>query len=416
MVKACGSIDTFEVEAAATNLDWAKQTFSICLCRVYNYCMDCRFLQNGIAIDYSHTVKPCCIWQPTDQWREQNQFKNVNFVDWHQSNLVQNAIQQLAVGQWPNACGECQRIESNGRFDSMRGNGNHAYKNFEAGDITMEIRPGNTCNFACQTCWPEASSRVTQYQLRAGIIDSDTVVSERITDFDRLLPIVHRIKTVVLLGGEPFYDKNCLAFLAWANQNLTAELTIFTNGSSVDFDFVKNYKGKINLVFSLDAIGRAAEYIRFGTEWRTVASNYRKALKINTASVRVNVTCSIYNYSEIEDLFNFLLEESPAMVTFGEPMQSWMREGAVPDIFRKGIVDQLRRAQTTVAKMNLAQDQLDNGLNALESIINNFNTTAWSESDHSTWCTFTNKLDQAKQVFARDTVPILGQILDYKSG
>ena len=27
-------------------------------------------------------------------------------------------------------------------------------------DITLEIRPGNTCNFACQTCWPEASSRV----------------------------------------------------------------------------------------------------------------------------------------------------------------------------------------------------------------------------------------------------------------
>lgn len=57
----------------------------------------------------------------------------------------------LENDQWPAACTVCEKIEGQNRFDSMRYNGNQAYANYADNDITLEIRPRNTCNFACQT-------------------------------------------------------------------------------------------------------------------------------------------------------------------------------------------------------------------------------------------------------------------------
>ena len=96
-----------------------------------------------------------------------------------------------------------------------------------------------------------------------------------IDDFDFLLPVAKRIKNVVLLGGEPFYDKACLKFLSWAQDNLTANLMMFTNGSVVDLDFLQSYPGRITLVFSIDAVGPAAEYVRYGIVWEEFLKNYQ---------------------------------------------------------------------------------------------------------------------------------------------
>jgi ubiquitin C-terminal hydrolase len=49
----------------------------------------------------------------------------------------------------------------------MRLNGDAAYSHYAQDELVLEIRPGNTCNLACQTCWPQASSRVTDYYRKA---------------------------------------------------------------------------------------------------------------------------------------------------------------------------------------------------------------------------------------------------------
>ena len=155
----------------------------------------------------------------------------------------------------------------------MKHASNSAYKNYNVTDITLEIRPGNVCNFACQTCWPAASSRVTSFFQQAGF---DVTTPDRpkfgidgtanIVDYEFLDSIKDRIKDVVILGGEPFYDKSCLAFLDWAIKNLSANLTLFTNTSIIREDIISAYPGTLTIVSSLDAVGKPAEYIRFGTE------------------------------------------------------------------------------------------------------------------------------------------------------
>ena len=375
--------------------------------------MDCKFIHNGLAISYDHVVKPCCVWKVDSSWQQQNQLSTINLAGWHTSQSVINVQQSLAQDQWPTACGDCSRVESRGRSDSMRVNGNSAYAHYGANDITLEIRPGNTCNFACQTCWPAASSRVAQYHSQAGLIDIKSVNSKRITDFEFLLPIRHRIRDVVLLGGEPFYDKACREFLSWAQQNLSANLTMFTNGSMIDWDFLSNYQGQITLVFSIDAVGRAAEYVRMGTVWSDVWSNYQRAkTMVNT---RVNITTSVYNYHHLESLMELLAPEWPEVVSFGAPSSEYLLESTVPTELRGEIVDSLHRAVDLVKNANIESGQQHNAINALTSIASRLQTQPWNAAAHQQWCNFVQSMDQVKGIAAGDYCSTLNKLLTYQA-
>ena len=372
--------------------------------------MECKFIKHGIALSYDQIVKPCCAWQISDGWRENNNYQQINFATWHQSPQVIDIKRDLESNVWPKACGQCQRIESQGRADSMRGNGNNAYADYKDGDITLEIRPGATCNFACQTCWPEASSRVAQYHSQAGLIDIKNLDSQRMDDFDFLLPIADRIKDVVLLGGEPFYDKNCLKFLSWARQNLHSHLMLFTNGSVIDPDFLQNYPGRLTVIFSLDAIGRPAEYIRFGTVWSEVLENYLAVRAMPQINVRVNITCSVYNYMHLEPLIEWLSTDWPAVVSFGIPHQPYLTEQSVPTHLRPQILQSLQQA---INKLNLATipaDQKSNAVNALNSIQQNLQTVAFNPEQHNYLSKFMDDMDRVKQIVAKDYSDYLGAL------
>ena len=373
--------------------------------------MECKFIKHGIALQYDQVVKPCCEWRLDDAWREQNHFSQVDLSTWHQSPQVVKFAKQLEDNVWPTPCVKCSTMEGQGRADSIRGNGNQSYKNYQKDDITLEIRPGSVCNFACQTCWPEASSRVADYYSRAGLVDIKDVNSNSVNNFDFLLPVVHRIRDVVLLGGEPFYDKSCLKFLSWAQQNLSANIMMFTDGSRIDLDFIKSYPGRLTLIFSLDAVGRPAEYIRYGTDWAQVIENYQLVRTLPNVETRVNITCSIYNYYYIEELIEFLVQDWPAVVSFGLPNQDHFKESVVPSQHRKALIDSLDRAVGMINTADIESGQKSNAVNALSSIIQNLHTLPWSESEHKKLTNFIDQMDKVKQITMKDYCEQLSNIL-----
>jgi sulfatase maturation enzyme AslB (radical SAM superfamily) len=279
-------------------------------------------------------------------------------------------------------------------------------------DITMEIRPGSTCNFACQTCWPEASSRVAQYQAKAGLIDIKKIDSRSIDDFRFLEPIRERIKQVVLLGGEPFYDKSCLRFLDWARNNLQSKITLFTNGSNIDFRFVANYNRPLCIVFSLDAVGKPAEYIRFGTEWQRVHENFLALQNYSHVEVRVNITLSVYNYYYLLDLINLLCQRWPACVTFGQPRQSWLNESSLPNSCRPEVIDRLVACKHLIMKTAIEKSQKLNALNAIQCVIDNLETRRpYQHTDLEQFRSFVQKMDTAKGIDIGDYCDFLDGVL-----
>lgn len=373
--------------------------------------MECKFIKHGLAIGYDQIAKPCCHWKVDADWQQSHHIGRTELVSWHQHPDLINKNTQLSANQWPENCKECQQIESQGRGDSGRGNSNKAYSHYQDGDITLEIRPGSVCNFACQTCWPAASSRVAQYHDRAGLIDIKQLNSNRIDDFSFLMPVASRIRDVVLLGGEPFYDKSCRSFLTWAQEHLTANLTMFTNGSEIDFEFLANYKGQITLVFSLDAVGKPAEYVRFGTVWDQVLSNYQRAKTL--VNTRVNITCSIYNYSYIDSLIELLASDWPEVVSFGAPREEYLLTSSIPTELRPDIISKLTSSIELLSKTDIESGQKSNAINALTSIVNNLKTQPWNQKNHQQWCDFVTAMDTVKNLNIRNYCVDVAKILDY---
>ena len=365
--------------------------------------MQCKFLDHGLTIHYDHVVKPCCEWTQDPEWDRQNHISQVDLKNWHQSPQVIKIRQQLEQGTWPETCRLCAQVEQTGRQDSIRGNGNHAYADYTGKDITLEIRPGSVCNFACQTCWPEASSRVAQYHHQAGLINIKSLNAHSIDNFDFLLPVVDRIQNVVLLGGEPFYDPDCKKFLAWAEKNLQANMVMFTNGSHVDWDWVNNYSGKITLVFSIDAVGKPAEYVRFGTDWSVVHDNFIRAQQHAKIELRVNVTMSIYNYHLIEDLIDLLIQQWPAVVSFGQPRQPHFCESSVPEINRPELINSLERCVHKLWHAKIESGQQHNAVNAISALIDNFKKLPFDPECYNQIKQFIKSMDQVKRLNIADS-------------
>ena len=363
--------------------------------------MQCKFLDHGMAIGYDSVVKPCCVWQVDQNWKNSNHVTQVRLDQWNQSSPMIAIKNLLDQGIWPAQCNKCEHSELENR-GSIRGDGASAYADYGPDDITLEIRPGNVCNFACQTCWPEASTRVAQFHHQAGIIDIKTVNSNPIRKFDFLEPIAHRIKDLVLLGGEPFYDKDCLKFLQWATHNLTARIIMFTNGSAVDWEWVDSYPGKIVLVFSIDAVGRAAEYIRFGTEWPVVEQNLQKARNHPNVELRVNITLSAYNLNYINDVIELLTPNWPEVVSFGIPHQSHFKEVVIPIKHRRKIIVGLQSSVISIQQAEIELGQKSHAVNALTSIINNLQTQPWDYTLYKEFQKFVSDMDRVKHLQIRD--------------
>ena len=391
--------------------------------------MQCQFLKHGLAIDYNRLVRPCCSFHGNQIWRDQNQIQKVNLVTWHQKSQLVELRDQLSNDQWPSECHVCKELESQGRGDSMRLNAQSSYAHYQPEDITLEIRPGNVCNFACQTCWPEASSRVTDFYQRAGIDTTQdwtasdehsiTITQERHPlDLDKIATVLPRIKDIVILGGEPFYDPNCKKLLAWlVEQQCTANLLIFTNGSCIDREMLQNYPGKITLIFSIDAMGEAAEYIRFGTRWSEVCDNYLYSRSQPDINTRVNITVSAYNFHLVGKLVEWLAQDWPEVVSFGVAStvnNSWfMDESVLPLLSRAWIVEHLQNTLGYLDHADIEQYQRINAQNALSAIVDRLQDMPFDAIKYQRFVDFVAAMDRVKRTNFKQSMPVLAGILGY---
>lgn len=385
--------------------------------------MHCKFLDHGVAIGYQNIVRPCCSWQFDKTYKNNNSVQKVNFLTFHTNEELSRARAELQQDIWPTSCKYCQELESQGRQDSTRLNGNRSYDQYQGKDMVLEIRPGIVCNFACQTCSPAASSKVFHYYKAADILKSgtdnttkctivDDHYSESISDFNFLSTISKNLKTVILLGGEPFYDKHCMAFLNWWKTNTDAELIAFTNGSILDIDFLNNLQNKMILVFSLDAVDKQAEYIRFGTNWSTVKKNFQTAKTLANVEVRVNITTSVYNFIYLDKLIDLLLKDWPSVVSFGPATEDIFQTKVIPLDLRYIIVDKLNASIEKLTQSNVEEGQKWNAINALKSIVENLHNTKYSQTANNDFKNFVSKMDTVKKISISDYCP---EVLQYIS-
>lgn len=179
----------------------------------------------------------------------------------------------------------------------------------------LDISFGNTCNLDCVMCTPYYSSTWYQTYKNNDTLKNflDATKSIKITgskpkllnydQIDEILKITPYTRAVVIKGGEPLYDKRCFYFLEKLSVlNPDIKLNIVTNLTVLNIDLIKKFKN-INLVVSVDGIGKIYEWIR-GTSYTKVENNI-KILQENNIKFQIQPTLSVYNIEHMEYLYRY---------------------------------------------------------------------------------------------------------------
>ena len=271
------------------------------------------------------TVLPCCVGDYRQsmgnvQGSDINKvFNNDNFKE-----MRKNMLAGKRCGQ----CSACYRDEDAGN-SSFRKHSNEqfekhiddAVKNTNADGTLdsfqlryLDIRWSNICNFKCRSCGPlYSSSWATEHKQKnvytfAGGINNDDL-------YEQFLPHFDTIEEFYFAGGEPLLtDKHydILEYLIEHNRT-DVKLRYNTNMSVLKYkskNVLELWKKFSNVYIgaSLDSWGPRAEYIRHGTEWKTIENNLKK-IKDEAPHIHLqtNTVVSILNIKTLTQFIDYML-------------------------------------------------------------------------------------------------------------
>lgn len=266
---------------------------------------------------HDNTTGMCCVD------REKSKSTPEEFLN---SKELQNTKIEFLAGKSPTRCNTCWNWERQG-LQSIRQYYTRLYPECTAGiDIDtklpvkhMELRASNLCNLSCRMCSADNSIEIEREIEKNSYLKKwflNNTVDQKInnTNWQQVLEHVNTLKILVLTGGEPmlikeYYD---LLDLCVANgKNKDISLIIYTNGSVYNPKFIEKISQfdtvKINV--SIDAVGKTAEYQRYGIGWGTVKQNTIQFAKLDIKlGIHSTVTAySLLDFSALADFYKELL-------------------------------------------------------------------------------------------------------------
>lgn len=293
------------------------------------------------------------------------------------SEHVQTVKQKLMSGDLDLHCQQCQAGESNGT-----GNLRQIYKmvsssvgincakdwSTESVPEYAEFRLSNLCNFKCRMCGPSAShliaDEVEQHPELLNYYGKTNSVKmhsspEFINDIMLLIP---KLKRVQFTGGEPTLIPEVIEIMdvmvdQGHSQNISLHIT--TNVSTINpgfFERLTKFK-KSSISMSLDAVGQAAEYIRYGTKWNRVVNNVDSYIDLaktyDNIVLDVSVALTAYNVMVLDQLFEFLTTK-PAVETMTIMSDNWIfQPNCLRGNSRQKAIDSLSAALLLVPQLSL---------------------------------------------------------------
>jgi hypothetical protein len=179
--------------------------------------------------------------------------------------------------------------------------------------ISFEITLDNTCNLQCRMCGPLASSLIEKEYKKLDIIPKNKIIQEITLNVNDLLKI-KKIEKLYFTGGEPTINKQLYYFLEQCiEQNKTDFLLqINTNAHKLSNKFIelaKKFK-RIEIFVSVDAFGKANDYIRWRSQWNVINGNIKKLIN-QGITVSFTVSLSLYGIFSFYELMVFLDKEYP---------------------------------------------------------------------------------------------------------
>lgn len=275
----------------------------------------CPMPWSHMRIDQSGGARPCCVYEDT-VGNVIDQSINQLFHDQHYTHLRQKFLS----GGKASGCDHCWNLEDRGLISNRIMHMRFLKKDLltkyldDPKIISLDLAPGNTCNFKCRICNPTSSSLFAQeIQSITKSVPIKTInwAESNSKVMDEISDLIPSLTNIDMFGGEPFLIKPLHRLVKQAVDQGHAKhirLHYNSNGSIYPDHLVEHWKhfNHVDIHFSIDNVGTRFELERGGS-WQQVNSNIQKLVDLNLSNLKISImpTISIMNILYLDEVLTW---------------------------------------------------------------------------------------------------------------
>jgi radical SAM protein with 4Fe4S-binding SPASM domain len=279
----------------------------------------CPLPWSHLEVTNNGDIKPCCI----NSMVLGNISKN-NINDIFTGDNINHIREEMISGIKPQSCHKCWKTEDAGLTSNRIRHLKFYRKNFFGKYLhspkisSLDIKPGNLCNFKCRICSSEASSSHMKEQnsIRITPLTPSTWESNSSLLKNDIIDLQENLENLDFYGGEPFLVKPLTKVVKKLSKMPNAKnirLHYNTNGSVFPeflFDYFSKFK-EVNIMFSIDDIGKRFE-IQRGGSWKNVDENITKFCNLHMKNLDLGImpTINIMNCLYLDELMVWAEEKN----------------------------------------------------------------------------------------------------------
>lgn len=266
------------------------------------------------------TAKACCV-------------ANIPFGNINEQSLeeiwngepIQKLRDKFQKGERDKRCAQCYKLEAAGG-KSIRQETFEKFPNVKIEKtsprlpVYFDIRFSNVCNYRCRTCWHGASSKWFSDAKVLGNNIGEKAIIQNIHDFDLFLEktgkALLQAEEIYFAGGEPLATEEHYLLLEWLIKHQSTEIRLRynTNFSMLkfkNFDVLKLWENfsEVEILASIDGVGRLGEYIRKEMSWAIILENRKMIQKLPHVKFKIAPTISVFNIRHLPALYQQCVEQ-----------------------------------------------------------------------------------------------------------
>lgn len=277
---------------------------------------------------------PCCIAESCATEDGFGNARTQRLIEIVNGEKMNNLRLDMIKGVKNNECVKCYRQEEQGiksfrqMFnDEMKHRFDEAIEctNLDDGSLSefkmryFDIRFSNICNFKCRTCGSSFSTQWEQEDLKNNVWYAKVHPKNDNKEFlQDVIDQIEFMETAYFAGGEPLITEEHYILLEEMikRKRNNIKLRYNTNMSNLKFkdkDLIslwKNFTSGVDIYASIDHYGERAEYIRHGTNWGTVETNFKTAKSLDFVSIQMNTVLSVFNYLTIDKFYQYITDKN----------------------------------------------------------------------------------------------------------
>lgn len=312
-------------------------------------------------------AKPCCLYR--EPVKINGKFANLNkhsIEEVWNSQYMNDLRRQMLEGIQPAACTPCWEMEAVGKR-SKREISNDWFKhrlerwNQPLQNPTyLDLKLGTVCNLKCRSCSSHSSSKWAEDEIKIyGKSFNQNVhsywIEEESPIWNEIEQFIPSIEYFDFTGGEPFLIKKHFEILQKCVDGDYAKNIILhynTNGTIQPtermFEIWDQFK-KVEIMFSIDGIGKRFEYLRHPAKWETLIPIFQSVLSKNKIWTPICYSVSIYNVMYMNEFIHwvkqFNLHDDQLYFNFIFRPE-YMNVQALPEDAKLRIKDHLEKTKT----------------------------------------------------------------------